>query len=154
MFALMVLIQRKEPRIVPLLCEGLTRSVIGGFYDSYNKLGYGFYESVCVNALCIELGRRGHRLERELSIPVYYDGDIIGAYKADLVVDRTLIVEVKAEPAISGVHERQLRNYLACTTYELGLILCYGLEPQFKRIIHTRNIKKKVVNPWSLPSNP
>lgn len=139
---------------MPLLFEQLTRSVIGGFYDSYSKLGYGFYESVYVNGLCIELARRKHQIERELSIPVYYDGLIIGAYKADLVVDNQLIVEVKAEPAINGVHQRQLRNYLACTSYEVGLILCYGLKPQFKRMIHTRDVKAVIVNPCPLPSNP
>jgi GxxExxY protein len=138
---------------MPLLFEGLTRSVIGGFYDSYNKLGYGFHEAVCVGGLCIELKRRGHRVEREVPIPVYYDGEIIGAYRADLIVDGTLMVEVKATPAIDGVHERQLRNYLACTTFEIGLILCYGLEPKHKRMLHTRHLKRMVVNPWPLPSD-
>jgi len=75
-------------------------------------------------------------------VPVYYDGEIIGAYKADLVVDGKLLVEVKAEPSITGVHERQLRNYLAATSYEVGIILSYGLEPKHKRMNHTRNLKK------------
>ena len=139
---------------MPLLLQNLTRSVIGGFYDSYNKLGYGFHESVCLGGLCVELKRRNHSVEREVPIPVHYDGEIIGAYRADLVVDGELLVEVKATPGIDGVHERQLRNYLACTTFEVGLILCYGLEPRHKRMIHTRNLKKMVVNPWPLPSNP
>ena len=79
--------------------EELTRSVIGAFYDSYNRLGYGFLESVCVGALSIELRRRKHRVEREVPVPVHYDGEIIGAYKADLVVDGKLLIEVKAEPS-------------------------------------------------------
>ena len=138
---------------MPLLHEGLTRSAIGAFYDSYNKLGYGFHESVYVGGFCIELRRRNHRVEREVPIPVYYDGEIIGAYKADVLVDSTLLVEVKAQPAIDGVHVRQLRNYLACTTYEIGLIICYGLEPKFKRMIHTRDLRKMVQNPWPVPSD-
>jgi GxxExxY protein len=134
--------------------EELTRSVIGAFYVSYNKLGYGFLETVCVSALAIELRRRCHSAEREVPIPVHYDGEIIGAYKADLVVDGKLIVEVKAEPTVTGIHERQLRNYLAATTYEIGIILAYGLEPKHKRMIHTRNLKKNLQNPWPLPSHP
>ena len=139
---------------MPLLLQNLTRSVIGGFYDSYNKLGYGFHESVCIGGLCVELKRRNHRVERAVPIPVHYDGEIIGAYRADLVVDGESLVEVKATPGIDGVHERQLRNYLAYTTFEVGLILCYGLEPRHKRMIHTRNLKKMIVNPWPIPSNP
>jgi GxxExxY protein len=134
--------------------EELTRSVLGAFYDSYNKLGYSFLESVCVGALSIELRKRRHRVEREVPVPVHYDGEIIGADKADLVVDSKLLVEVKAEPFISGVHERQLRNYLAATTYELGIVLSYGLEPKHKRMIHTRDLKKNIQNPWPFPSNP
>lgn len=133
--------------------EELTRSVIGAFYDSYNKLGYGFLETVCVGALAIELRRRRHSAEREVPIPVYYEGEIIGAYKADLIVDGKLLVEVKAEPTITGIHERQLRNYLAATTYEIGIILAYGLEPKHKRMIHTRNLKRSL-HPWPLPLNP
>lgn len=126
----------------PLLEEALTRSVLGGFFDSYGKLGYGFSESVCVAALVIELDRRGHRVEREVPIDVYYDGCRIGTYRADLVVDDTLIVEVKAEACITGWHARQLRNYLASTRFEVGLIVCYGLKPVFKRMIHTRDRKR------------
>src|SRR5688572_6763099 len=101
-----------------LLEEALTRSVIGAFYDSYNKLGYGFYESIYAGGLRKELVRRGHRVELEVPIAVYYDGEIIGAFKADLIVDNTLLIEVKAEPDITGIHQRQLRNYLACTEFE------------------------------------
>ena len=138
---------------MPLLFEDITKSVIGGFYDSYNKLGYGFYESVYVNGLCIELTRRKHKIQRELSIPVHYDGEVIGAYKADLIVDNKLIVEVKAEAGIDGVHVRQLRNYLACTTYEVGIVICYGLKPEFKRMIHTCDRKSMVVHPVQVSSH-
>ena len=139
---------------MPLLDEALTRSVIGAFYDSYNKLGYGFYESIYVGGLRKELTRRGHRVALESPIAVYYDDEIIGAFKADVVVDNRLLLEVKAEPDITGLHQRQLRNYLACTEFELGLVLCYGLEPKFKRLIHTRHLKKFFKNPWPLPSDP
>ena len=125
-----------------LLEESLTRSVVCGFYASYNRLGYGFLENICVGGLHIELQKRGHKVERECPIAVYYDGIIIGSYRVDLLVDSKLIVEVKSEPVLTGIHVRQLRNYLACTPYEVGLLLGYGLKPQYKRIIHTVDRKK------------
>jgi len=138
-----------------LIEEETTRSVIGGFFTSYNKLGYGFLENVCIGGLVIELQRRGHKVEREVPIAVYYDGIIIGSFRADLVVDNKLIVEVKAEPALMGVHERQLRNYLAATQFEVGIILVYGVKPQFKRLIHTHDLKhQQDRNPWPVPSDP
>jgi GxxExxY protein len=137
-----------------LLEEDLTRSTIGAFYDSYNKLGYGFYESIYVGGLRKELVRRGHKVELEVPIAVYYDGEVIGTFRADLVVDSQLLLEVEAEPDVTGLHERQLRNYSACTAFEVGLILCYGLEPRFKRMIHTRDLKRAFTNPWPLPSDP
>ena len=124
-----------------LVEEALTRSVLGAFFESYGKLGYGFSEKVCIAGLVVELERRGHRVERERRINVHYDGRVIGTYSADLVVDDRLLVEVKAEACITGVHARQLRNYLASTRFQLGLILCYGLKPQFKRMIHTLDRK-------------
>ena len=125
-----------------LLEEDLTRSVLGGFYESYNRLGYGFLENICVGGLQIELLKRGHRVERECPIAVYYDGIIIGSYRADLVVDNKVIIEVKSVPVLTAVHVRQLRNYLSCTPYEVGLLLGYGLKPQYKRIIHTLDRKR------------
>ena len=92
---------------------------------------------MCVGALVIELEKRGHRVEREVPIA----GVIIGSFRADLVVDNTLIVEVKAEPALTGLHERQLRNYLAGSVYEVGLLLGYGPKPEHRRVIHTRDRK-------------
>jgi GxxExxY protein len=147
-------IELKQPRKTVLIEEALTRSAIGAFYTSYNKLGYGFSEQVCLGALCIELRKRGYRVEREVPIPVYYEGELIGTYRADLVVDGRLLIEGKAERELSAIHVGQLRNYLACTAFEVGLALCYGLKPEFKRLIHTRELKTAVVNRWPLQSDP
>ena len=124
--------------------EGLTRSVLGGFYESYSRLGYGFLENICVGGLQIELQKRGQTVERECPIAVYYDGIIIGSYRVDLLVDNKLIIEVKSTPALSEVHVRQLRNDLTCSQYEIGLLFGYGIKPQHKRIIHTVDRKKLV----------
>ena len=134
-----------------LIDEGLTRSAIGAFYATYNKLGYGFLEPVYVGGLAIELGRRGHRVQREFAVPVLYDGVIVGSYRIDILVDDRLVIEVKAEAALTGVHERQLRNYLRCTNLEVGLILVFGVKPEFKRHIHTNNFKD---HPRQFPLHP
>jgi GxxExxY protein len=106
-----------------LLEEELTRSAIGAFFAAYNKLGYGFLENVYIGGLVIELERRGHRVQREVPVAVEYDdGTIIGSYRIDLLVDDRLVLEIKAEAAATGVHERQLRNYLRCTQMEIGLL--------------------------------
>ena len=125
-----------------LIDEGLTRSAIGAFCATYHKLGYGFLEHVYIGGLVIELERRGHKVQREVLIPVEYDGVVVGTYKADVIVDDRLVIEVKAEPTVTGVHERQPRNYLRCTKLELGLVLVFGLEPQHKRQIYTQEFKK------------
>ena len=136
-----------------LLHEDTTRSIIGGFYASYNNLGYGFLENVCVGGLFIELEKRGHKVEREAPVPVHYEGIIVGTYRADLIVDNKVIVEVKSEAGLTGIHVRQLRNYLSGTRFEIGLVVVYGLRPQFKRIIHT-NDRKKLSNPSTFLSHP
>jgi len=115
--------------------------VIGRFYTVYTRLGYGLLENPYVGALEIELRRAGHEVAREVPIAARYDGIVVGSYRVDLLVDQQLIVEVKAEPCLTGVHERQLLNYLRCSDVEVGLVLCFGIQPQFKRFIHTRDRK-------------
>jgi GxxExxY protein len=136
-----------------LIDEGLTRSAIGAFYATYNKLGYGFLEQVYVGGLLIELKRRDLHVDREVPVPVQYDGEIIGTYRADLLVEHRLVIEVKAEIALTGVHERQLRNYLRCTNLELGLLFVFGVKPEFKRLISTRDFKNTNLDPRSFPIN-
>jgi GxxExxY protein len=107
-----------------------------------------------VGGLLIELKRRGLHVEREVPVPVEYDGEIIGTYRADLLVENRLVIEVKAEIALTGVHERQLRNYLRCTKLELGLLFVFGVKPEFKRLISTREFKNSNLDPRSFPRTP
>src|SRR5579864_5442917 len=79
-----------------LVEEGLTKSIIGAFYEIYNQLDYGFLEAIYVEALHRELTRRGHSVEREVGIRVYYKREVIGVQRVDLLVDRKVIVEVKS----------------------------------------------------------
>ena len=111
----------------------LTDLVIKAFYSVYNTLGYGFLEKVYVNALAIELGKLGVNAVQQAPIQVYYGGQLVGEYCADLLVDARVIVEVKATRAIAEEHEAQLLNYLKATPYEVGLLLNFGPQPQVKR---------------------
>jgi GxxExxY protein len=112
----------------------LTRQIIGVFYDVYNQLGYGFVESVYQHALPIELAKRALRSEREMPLAVRYDGIVVGAYRADLVVEEKIIVETKVAEKILPVHELQLVNYLKATGLNVGLILNFGPRPTFRRM--------------------
>ena len=111
----------------------LTEKIIGAFYTVYTALGYGFLENVYVKALMIELKKIGLNGQDELPIYVYYDGQMVGEYFADIVVNELVILEIKAAKAIATEHEAQLLNYLKATPYEVGLILNFGPKPETKR---------------------
>jgi len=113
--------------------QEITTLVIKAFYTVYNTLGYGFLEKVYVNALIIELQRLGLHAAPQAMIKVYYAGQIVGEYLADLLVADAVIVEVKAVPMLLEEHEAQLLNYLKATPYEVGLLLNFGPKPQVKR---------------------
>jgi len=123
-----------------LIDEPLTRAVIGAFFAVFNTLGYGFLENVYVGALARECIKRGLHVEREVPIPVYYDGVIVGTYRVDLLIERRLIVEVKACPIIPD-HRRQIMSYLRCSGIELGLMLYFGKSPRVKRYIYRNELK-------------
>ena len=127
-----------------LLEEELTRQAIGAFYAVYNRLGYGFLENLYVAAMVIELERLGLKVVREAPIPATYDGILLGNYRADLLVNDRLIIEVKAASGASGVHERQLRNYLRCSDLEVGLLLVFGIKPEFRRVVHSQAFKNGI----------
>ena len=111
----------------------LTEQIIGAFYTVYSALGYGFLENVYVKALMIELNRRGMMVNDKLPIQVFYLGQLIGEYYADIVVNDLVILEIKAVKALVTEHEAQLLNYLKATSYEVGLLLNFGPKPETKR---------------------
>lgn len=119
------------------LIEGrLTHSAIGAFFEVYNTLGYGFLETVYVIALEWELKERGHQLAREVWVPVLYKGHELCKQRVDLIVDSKLVLEVKAGPDLPKTGTRQLHNYLRATKLEVGLILHFGPDAKFYRIVH------------------
>jgi len=122
--------------------EELTGSIIRVFYKVYNTLGYGFIESIYHNAMIIELVNEGLSVETEKPIAVYYEGKVVGAFAADLVVNGKVILELKAKEKIIEAHEAQLLNYLRSTEIELGLLLNFGRRPEFKRKYFSNALKK------------
>lgn len=123
-----------------------TGEILQAFFHVYNELGYGFLERVYKNALYKELKRRGFDCSTERSIPVYYEGELVGDFFADIIVDGNIILELKAVKQLMPEHEVQLMNYLRATDAEVGLLLNFGPEPQKRRIVFTNDRKKGHMN--------
>jgi GxxExxY protein len=111
----------------------LTERIIEAFYRVYNILGYGFLEKVYENALLIELERMGIPVKAQCPIQVLYEGIVVGEYFADLLVQESVIVEIKAAKNLCPEHEAQLLNYLKATNIEIGLLVNFGPKPEIKR---------------------
>ncbi len=131
----------------------LTEKIIGVFYDVYNELGPGFLESVYEEALLIALREIGLQAGRQVPIPVWFRGHKVGDFYADLVVENTVVLELKTARNIDSAHEAQLLHYLKATTFELGLILNFGPKPQVRRLLldneqKLRRPKKEEKDPW------
>ena len=124
-----------------ILHKELTERIIQCFYVVYNTLGYGFLENVYQNALYIELKKNGFTCEAQKDIKVYYDSQCVGNYRADLIVDNLIILELKAAEELNTAHALQLLNYLKATNYEVGLLLNFGKKPEIRRKIF-QNIYK------------
>lgn len=114
--------------------ERVTKSIIDAFFTSYNKLDFGFLENVYCGALAVELRRRGHRVSRQVAVPVLYDGVEIARYRMDFVVDDAVIVEVKSTAHLNSSDSRQLSNYLRATRFDVGLLLHFGPTPKVYRL--------------------
>ena len=149
---------------VELIEQRLTHSVIGAFFEVYNTLGFGFVERLYVRAMEQELRARGHRVAREVSVRVIYKASVLGIQRLDLIVDEKLVVETKASTELHKAASRQLYNYLRATNLRVGLLLHFGPEPHFYRIIcpnkrcnpkHQPRSEASVLNPSvSVASDP
>ena len=118
-----------------LIEEELTRKIIGAFFEVYNALGFGFLESIYKRALEIALRRRGLLVEREFPIEVFFGGESVGFHRIDLLVERRVIVEVKATHKLAYGDRLQLMNYVTAMNQEVGLLLHFGPRPDIKRVL-------------------
>ncbi len=117
------------------LHQEITDKIIGAFYSVYNNLGYGFLEKVYERALLWELRSQGLSVIQQQQIKVFYKSQEVGLYFADLLVNDTVAVEIKAVDTLLDAHKRQIQNYLKATSLEVGLVLNFGPEPQIARKI-------------------
>jgi GxxExxY protein len=126
---------------VELLHKETTDLIIAAYFKVYNKLGYGFLEKVYENALAHELRHQGIWCETQHPIKVFYEGEKVGEYYADILVDDLVILELKATESLLAEHEHQLLNYLKATTIEVGILLNFGKKPQFRRKLFENQFK-------------
>jgi GxxExxY protein len=125
-----------------LLHSGTTKAIIESFDEVYNRLGYGFLEKVYENALAIVLRAKGCKVLQQHPIQIHFEAELIGQYYADLLVNDSVIVELKAADCISDEHVAQLLNYLRATRIEIGFVLNFGPEAKFTRKILTNDRKQ------------
>jgi GxxExxY protein len=125
-----------------LLHAELTEKIIGAFYDVYNELGPGFLESVYQRSMVIALTDAGLKTETEYDVPVLFRGQSVGDFRADITVEKSVLLELKAASRIENSHEGQILNYLRATPFEVGLLLNFGPKAEFRRFI-LENINKK-----------
>jgi len=104
----------------------LTEKIIACAYRVYNKMGSGFVESVYEKCLIIELLKAGLLIEAQKAISVFYDGENVGEFIADIIVNDTVILELKAVKQLAKAHEVQSVNYLTATGKPVGLLINFG----------------------------
>ena len=128
------------------LHSDLTKKIIRAIYDVFDELGFGFLESVYEKTLEKILVEQGHKVSRQFAIPVFFRGNQVGDFRADLIVDNLVILELKAIENLHSIHETQLINYLKATEIEVGLLINFGEKLQFKRKIFTNDRKPHLKN--------
>ena len=124
-----------------LIPQELVDIVLKQFYRVYNDLGYGFLERVYQNALYFALVEQGLKCETEKPIKVYHDGHVVGDYRADILVEDCVILELKACEELNPAHEAQLINYLKATEIEVGYLLNFGKKAKFSRKVFSNKRK-------------
>lgn len=122
--------------------EQTTGLILKVFYEVYNELGHGFLESVYKKAMLMAPAASGAKVEYEWPITVWFRGQPLGKFSADLLVNDAVIVELKGLRSLEPAHEAQLLNYLPATEIEVGMLLNFGPKPQFKRMAFENSRKK------------
>ena len=122
-----------------MLYDELTKQIIHAAHLVHNELGFGFLEAVYGNDLYKELKNMGLNCECQKPIDVYYKGDVVGHYIPDMIVEDTVIIEVKAVSDLKPEHEWQLLNYLTACKKEVGLLINFGHSVKVKRKIITQH---------------
>jgi len=121
---------------VELVHREITEQILGASFEVFRMLGYGFLERVYQRAMKVELELRGLIAEIETDISVRYKGQLVGDYRADLLVNGCVLVELKVSPAIDGRDEAQVWNERKATGIQVGLLINFGRQKvDFKRLV-------------------
>ncbi len=116
--------------------QELTGRILEGAFAVHNTLGCGFLEAVYANALSSELRSAGLQCEREVSFKVKYKDIVVGDYCADLIVEKRVLVELKACAGLDSAHEAQILNYLKASSIQVGLLMNFGKPKlQYRRFV-------------------
>ena len=125
----------------------ITEKVLHAFFDVYNELGPGFLESVYEQAMAIAMRELGLQVETQVPVPVWFRQHQIGDYRADMLVNGVVLIELKTAKIIDRIHEAQLTHYLKATPIEVGMLLNFGPQALFRRIVFENSRKKIRENP-------
>jgi GxxExxY protein len=109
-----------------MLYEELSKQIIGCCFEVSNELGIGFFEEVYEKALMVALRQKGLKAARQVELDVYFRGERVGDFKADIIVEGKIILELKAVTALNNQHKAQLLNYLKASNLEVGLLINFG----------------------------
>jgi GxxExxY protein len=120
----------------------ITEEILRAFYAVYNELGCGFLESVYEKAMWLALAQANVPAEAQSRVTVWFREHSVGEFRADLIVQGKVLVELKCAKGIDPAHEAQVMNYLRATDLEVGLLLNFGPEPQFRRFVFENHNKK------------
>lgn len=124
-----------------MLHESLTEDILGCAFEVINELGAGFLESVYENAMLIALRHRGLGAKRQHPTAVRFREEIVGEFYADILVEGSVIVELKAVKALAPEHQAQVINYLRATGVEVGLLINFGNPKlEYRRLTRTKNV--------------
>ena len=127
----------------PLLHGDITASIIESFFEVHRELGFGFREYLYTRALERLLVAKGHRVEREVPLMVYFHGEPLGYERMDVVVDGKVIIESKAREPLDPDAQAQLFAGLAATDLEVGLVLHFGKKARFYRAFFENRFKQR-----------
>ena len=117
--------------------EDLTEKIIGCAIEVHKKLGPGFLESIYENAFIIELQKQHLQVERQREAIIKYDGIQVGRHRLDLIIDDTIVVELKAVKSVEDIHFAIVKSYLKALGKEHGLIINFSRKVlEVKRVIH------------------
>lgn len=120
--------------------EKLTEVIIGAAFKVHNRLGHSFTEKVYENALFKELTLQGIEVEQQKQLMVNYGGEPIGTFFVDLIVQKKVILEIKAVKTLERTFEEKLLHYLKVSGLEVGLLINFGTSVQIRRKIFTRTM--------------